>query len=75
MEAESRDGKLGCILGLDFFYHFHTCRSLVQMFLAMGSGCSTLVERTPHNKEVTGSNPAWCWAFFSLRSIISVVRP
>ena len=30
-----------------------------------GSGCSTAVERTPHNIEVVGSNPAGCWAFFS----------
>ena len=31
----------------------------------LGSGCSTAVERTPHIKEVVGSNPARCWALFS----------
>ena len=30
-----------------------------------GSGCSTAVERRPRNREVVGSNPARCWAFFS----------
>ena len=29
-----------------------------------GRGSSTAVERTPHNQEVVGSNPAGCWAFF-----------
>ena len=31
-----------------------------------GRGCSTVVECTPpHDREVVGSNPAGCWAFFS----------
>ena len=29
-----------------------------------GSGCSTGVEHTPHDREVVGSYPARCWAFF-----------
>ena len=29
------------------------------------SGCRTVKERTPHNKEVLGLNPLWCSAFFS----------
>ena len=32
---------------------------------AVGSGCSTAKERTPHDREVLGSNPARCWDFFS----------
>ena len=32
---------------------------------SMGSGCITAVEHTPHDREVVGSNPAGCWAFFS----------
>ena len=35
----------------------------------LGSSCST-----PHDKEVVGSYPAGCWAFF-LFSILSVMRP
>ena len=31
-----------------------------------GSGCSTGVERTPHDREVVGSNPTRCWAFYLL---------
>ena len=32
----------------------------------LGSDCRTSVEHTPRDKEVVGSNPAGCWAFFSL---------
>ena len=39
-----------------------------------GSGCSTALEFTPHEREVMGLNPAGCWAL-SLFSIPSVVRP
>ena len=37
-----------------------------------GTGCSTAVEPTPHERELVGSNPAWCWAFSLLYSIRSV---
>ena len=75
MEAVSRDKgmakrRTGLYFGPELFYHFHTCRLLVQMYLAMGSGCNT-----PHN------NPTWCWAFFlfaiyplSSASIIQVLK-
>ena len=33
---------------------------------ALGTGCSTAVDGTPHDREVVGSNPAGCWAFYSL---------
>ena len=33
--------------------------------LPLGSSCSTAVERTPRNREVACSNPAWCWANLS----------
>ena len=39
----------------------------------LGSGCSTVVELTPHNREVVGSNPARCWAFLSLLYSLSTV--
>ena len=32
--------------------------------LSLGSSCSTAVERRLHNREVMGSIPARCWAFF-----------
>ena len=38
-----------------------TCTSTL---VKSGRGSSTAVERTPHNQEVVGSNPAGCWAFF-----------
>ena len=47
---------------------------LIKTWIALGSGCSTAVERMPRNREVVGSNPAGCWAFF-LFSILSVVCP
>ena len=37
-------------------------------FSVLGSGCSTGVEHTPRDREVMGSNPAGCWAFFSTLS-------
>ena len=37
---------------------------LTDLFLDMGRGCSTAVERSPRNLEVVGSNPVGCWAFF-----------
>ena len=43
-------------------------------FLVQASGCSTVVECMPHDKEVVGSNSAGYWAFF-IFSIPSVVRP
>ena len=36
----------------------------------LGSGCSTVVEHMPCDREVMGSNPAGCWAF-SLLYLIS----
>ena len=36
-------------------------------YMEQGSGCSTVVKRTPQEQkttEVVGSNPVWCWAFF-----------
>ena len=38
----------------------------------LGSGCSKVVEHTPHNRDILGSDPARCWAFFSSLSIRSV---
>ena len=43
-------------------------------FTISGSSCSTGVERTPHNREVVGSNSPGCRAFW-LFSIPSVVSP
>ena len=37
-------------------------------FRDKGSGCSTVVERKPHNIEIVGLNPTGSWAFFSLLS-------
>ena len=31
-----------------------------------GSGCSSVVERTPRNREIVGSIPPGCWALFFL---------
>ena len=35
------------------------------IYIKKGSGCSTAVERTSHDREIMGSYPARCWAFFS----------
>ena len=40
----------------------------------VGSSCSILVERMPHNIEDVGWNPVGCWAFFYI-SILSVKGP
>ena len=37
---------------------------------AIGSGCSTAVECTSHNREVVGLTPAGCWAFILLLSSV-----
>ena len=37
-------------------------------FRDKGSGCSTVIERRPHNIEIVGLNPTGSWAFFSLLS-------
>ena len=37
------------------------------------SGCTTALERMPHDREVMGSNPAGRWAFFPLLFPISGV--
>ena len=34
--------------------------------LGSGSSCSTAIEHMPRDREVVGSNPDGCWAFFSL---------
>ena len=39
-----------------------------------GRGCSTVVERIPHGREVAGLNCARCWDFF-LFIILPIVRP
>ena len=36
--------------------------------LGLGSGCSIAVEHTIRDREVVGSNPARCWAFFNTLS-------
>ena len=36
----------------------------------MGSGCSAVVDQTPHVPEVVGSNPV-CWAFFLVFLFVS----
>ena len=43
-------------------------KSELVSFSLMGHNCCTAVEHTPHNKEVMGSNPVWCWAFLLLLS-------
>ena len=40
------------------------------MFVYLGSGCSTAVEHMPRTREVVGSNSVGCWAF-SLLYLIS----
>ena len=45
------------------------------VFSVQGSGCSTALEHTPRIREVVGSNPAGCGAFFLLFSIFLEVRP
>ena len=40
-------------------------KSILNFLNNLRSGCSTAVERMPHDKEVVGWNPARCWAFFS----------
>ena len=52
------------------------------IFWFHGHGCSTVVEHTPCNQDVMGSNPSWCWAilfFFNLfllsfNSGVSLIR-
>ena len=48
------------------------CQAIYLSLRGRGSGCSTAVERMPHNKEVVVSNPSRCRAFF-LFSILSEV--
>ena len=38
------------------------------------SGCCTALEHEPHDQEVMGLNPAWCWAFFSVYPLKSVYQ-
>ena len=40
-------------------------KSILNFLNNLPSGCSTVVERTPHDKEVVGWNPARCCDFFS----------
>ena len=35
-----------------------------------GSGCSTVVEHMPHDKEVVGSNPSGCGSFFTIQRTV-----
>ena len=39
----------------------------------VGSSCSTVVEHTPYDREIVGSNPAMCWAFSLLYLISSAL--
>ena len=38
------------------------------VFNMLGNGYSMAKEHTPHKREVVGSNPTECWAFFSFLS-------
>ena len=40
-----------------------------------GRGCCLVVEHTPRNMEVVGSNPAGCWAFSSSFDLFSLTLP
>ena len=55
------------------------CEPILKIYQALkiyqiGSGCSTTVDHTPHNRKVVGLNHAACMAFLHF-SILSVVPP
>ena len=46
---------------VEFDQSCHHWLMLGNYLSSINLGCSTAVERTPHDREVMGSNPAWCW--------------
>ena len=67
--GQKRESHLRKVLiSLDSVNWVASLRDEHKSFSLMGRNFSTAVEHTPHNKEVMGSNPACCWAFFLLLS-------